>query len=112
MTRIRRDLGQDAVIISQRKIRKPGAMGIFSPKIVEVTVAPEEKSEDKKEEKTQNGELLKALLQNASERVQGNTPQNMNFGNNQGFGNGQNFQNNINQNGQNPMSGFQNQGQN
>lgn len=41
MTRIRYELGMDAVIISQRKIRKPGIKGLFSPKIVEVTAAVE-----------------------------------------------------------------------
>ena len=48
MTRIRYELGKDAVIISQRKIRKPGIKGFFSKKIIEVTAAVEnvKKSED------------------------------------------------------------------
>lgn len=48
MTRIRYELGKDAVIISQRKIRKPGIKGFFSKKIIEVTAAIEnvKKSED------------------------------------------------------------------
>ncbi|MCM8710985.1 flagellar biosynthesis protein FlhF [Clostridium sp. SYSU_GA19001] len=41
MTRIRYELGKDAVIISQRKIRKPGFIGFFSKKIIEVTAAVE-----------------------------------------------------------------------
>jgi len=41
MTRIRYELGTDAVIISQRKIRKPGIKGVFSKKIIEVTAAVE-----------------------------------------------------------------------
>jgi len=41
MTRIRYELGSEAVIISQRKIRKPGLKGLFSPKIIEVTAAVE-----------------------------------------------------------------------
>ena len=41
MTRIRYELGMDAVIISQRKIRKPGIKGLFSKKIIEVTAAVE-----------------------------------------------------------------------
>lgn len=41
MTRIRYELGSEAVIISQRKIRKPGIKGLFSPKIIEVTAAVE-----------------------------------------------------------------------
>jgi len=39
MNRIRYELGKDAVIISQRKIKKPGLRGIFSPKVMEVTAA-------------------------------------------------------------------------
>jgi flagellar biosynthesis protein FlhF len=39
MTRIRYELGKDAVIISQRKIKKPGFKGFFSKKIIEVTAA-------------------------------------------------------------------------
>lgn len=48
MTRIRYELGKDAVIISQRKIRKPGIKGFFSKKILEVTAAVEnvKKSDD------------------------------------------------------------------
>jgi flagellar biosynthesis protein FlhF len=48
MTRIRYELGKDAVIISQRKIRKPGIKGLFSKKILEVTAAAEnaKKNED------------------------------------------------------------------
>jgi flagellar biosynthesis protein FlhF len=41
MTRIRYELGKDAVIISQRKIRKPGLAGFFSKKMIEVTAAVE-----------------------------------------------------------------------
>ena len=39
--KIRQDLGKEAVIISQRKVRKPGIAGFFSAKIVEVTAAIE-----------------------------------------------------------------------
>lgn len=48
MTRIRYELGKDAVIISQRKIKKPGIKGFFSKKVIEVTAAVEniKKSED------------------------------------------------------------------
>jgi len=41
MTRIRYELGKEAVIISQRKIRRPGIKGFFSKKIIEVTAAVE-----------------------------------------------------------------------
>lgn len=39
MSRIRNELGKDAVIISQRKIRKSGLKGYFSAKLIEVTAA-------------------------------------------------------------------------
>ncbi|PRR83965.1 flagellar biosynthesis protein FlhF [Clostridium vincentii] len=41
LTRIRHELGKEAVIISQRKIRKPGIKGYFSEKLIEVTAAVE-----------------------------------------------------------------------
>jgi flagellar biosynthesis protein FlhF len=41
MTRIRYELGKDAVIISQRKIKKEGFLGFFSKKVIEVTAAVE-----------------------------------------------------------------------
>lgn len=43
MNRIRYELGQDSVIINQRKIRKPGLKGFFSSKMVEVTAAIDNK---------------------------------------------------------------------
>jgi flagellar biosynthetic protein FlhF len=46
MMKIRYDLGSQAIIVSQRKIKKPGFLGIFSKKVVEVTAALEN---DKKE---------------------------------------------------------------
>lgn len=47
ITRIKYELGREAVIISQRKVRKKGFLGFFSKKILEVTAAvndPEEKN--------------------------------------------------------------------
>lgn len=43
MGKIKLDLGPEAVIIAQRKIRKAGIRGIFSPKILEVTAAKDKK---------------------------------------------------------------------
>lgn len=43
MNRIRYELGQDSVIINQRKVRKPGLKGFFSSKMVEVTAAIDNK---------------------------------------------------------------------
>ncbi len=41
MTRIRYELGAEAVIISQRKVRESGMKGLFMPKLIEVTAALE-----------------------------------------------------------------------
>jgi len=46
LTRIRHELGRDAVIISQRKIKKPGIKGFFTGKQIEVTAAIENYSKD------------------------------------------------------------------
>ncbi len=43
LNKVGKELGKDAVIISQRAIRKPGIKGLFSPKIVEITAAVESK---------------------------------------------------------------------
>ena len=41
MVRIRYELGSNAIIISQRKVRKPGIKGLFASKMIEVTAAVE-----------------------------------------------------------------------
>ena len=41
MVRIRYELGSNAIIISQRKVRKPGIKGLFGSKMIEVTAAVE-----------------------------------------------------------------------
>lgn len=41
LTRIRYELGKDAIIISQRKIREKGLKGFLKPKLIEVTAALE-----------------------------------------------------------------------
>ena len=77
LTRIRYELGKDAIIISQRKVRKPGLKGFFSKKVIEVTAAVEnspnkeksnisnqEISYSKKDEEFQNSlESIKKLMQ-------------------------------------------------
>ncbi|MBL4932944.1 flagellar biosynthesis protein FlhF [Clostridium paridis] len=54
MTRIRYELGKDAVILSNRKIRKDGIKGFFSPKLLEVTAAVEKLPEAKTEKKNKS----------------------------------------------------------
>ena len=51
MSKIRYELGKDAIIISQRKVRKSGFSGLFSGKLIEVTAAVESSvNEEKKDE--------------------------------------------------------------
>ncbi|WP_238883235.1 flagellar biosynthesis protein FlhF [Clostridium sp. YIM B02551] len=60
MTRIRYELGKDAVILSNRKIRKDGIKGFFSPKLLEVTAAVEKLPEAKTEKKNK-GEVENSI---------------------------------------------------
>jgi flagellar biosynthesis protein FlhF len=66
MTRIRYELGKDAVIISQRKMRKPGISGFFSKKVIEVTAAVEN---PKKDEDTSIQSSLDAIRRLMNEEV-------------------------------------------
>lgn len=75
--RIRYELGKDAVIIGQRKVRKPGIKGLFSKKVIEVTAAVEstqsenkgkfdkdKNNNSKKDEEFQNSlESIKRMMQ-------------------------------------------------
>lgn len=77
MTRIRYELGMDAVIISQRKIRKPGFAGFFSKKIIEVTAAVDNSKEETKKqvaekENIQNSidALKKIMKEQTTERIE------------------------------------------
>lgn len=69
LTRIRYELGKDAIIISQRKVRKPGIKGLFSGKLIEVTAAVENSSNEvknnqKKDEEFQDSlESIKKIMQ-------------------------------------------------
>ncbi|MEK6263498.1 MAG: flagellar biosynthesis protein FlhF [Clostridium sp.] len=69
MTRIRYELGMDAVIISQRKIRKPGIKGLFSPKIVEVTAAIENEIDTEKQNVKDSIDAIKKVVQKESEII-------------------------------------------
>ena len=64
MIRIRYELGADAVIISQRKIRKPGIKGFFSSKIIEVTAAVENQINEHDQNVVKNNSLNDNLLTN------------------------------------------------
>ena len=67
LTRIRYELGKNAVIISQRKVRRPGIVGFFSGKIVEVTAAVENSSMKKETssfQKVKNQPNLNSSIEN------------------------------------------------
>ncbi|MDP4087920.1 MAG: flagellar biosynthesis protein FlhF [Bacillota bacterium] len=76
MTRIRYELGVDAVIISQRKIRKPGFTGLFSRKMIEVTAAvdnskkSEKSSENTKEDVKSSIDTIKNIIKNQPSQPQ------------------------------------------
>lgn len=69
MTRIRHELGNDAVIISQRKVRRPGFKGIFADKQIEVTAAIENSNkrvnDPKPEKKISEEEVFKDTLKDS-----------------------------------------------
>ncbi|MDD3223479.1 MAG: flagellar biosynthesis protein FlhF [Clostridium sp.] len=82
MTKIRREMGKDAVIISQRKVHKKGIFGFLSSKQIEVTAASESinkvsrkrtvfdnEDEDSSPNITQSIEAIKkAIKKNSSEK--------------------------------------------
>ena len=78
MTRIRYELGTDAVIISQRKIRKPGIKGFFSSKSIEVTVAVENEVLNEKKQNVANKNFV-----NSDDRNNNNQSNNSNGNNNE-----------------------------
>lgn len=59
MTRIRDELGRDAIIVSKKKVRRKGALKFFQKKVIEVTAAVDK--EPKRENKTINNESEKSL---------------------------------------------------
>ncbi|EPY2271587.1 flagellar biosynthesis protein FlhF [Clostridium sporogenes] len=77
MTRIRYELGTDAIIISQRKVRKGGFLGLFSKKSLEVTAAIDNYSKEKKhnsntEDKTNkenNIEVIKRMIEERNNNI-------------------------------------------
>ncbi|MCR4944400.1 MAG: flagellar biosynthesis protein FlhF, partial [Clostridium sp.] len=67
LTRIRYELGKNAVIISQRKVRKPGIAGFFSGKMIEVTAAVENLSMNNQKpsiRKEENSDSLNSSIEN------------------------------------------------
>ncbi|WP_163193200.1 flagellar biosynthesis protein FlhF [Clostridium thermarum] len=76
MTRIRYELGIDAVIISQRKVRKPGLSGFFSGKLIEVTAAvdnskkADKEAQNKKTDIEEGIDKLKELIKSQPAKVE------------------------------------------
>lgn len=64
LTRIRYELGKDAVIISQRRIRKPGIKGFFSKKVLEVTAAVDNSKNNNDEAVKNSIEAIKKIVVN------------------------------------------------
>ncbi|WP_315077765.1 flagellar biosynthesis protein FlhF [uncultured Clostridium sp.] len=75
LTRIRYELGKDAIIISQRKVRKSGIKGFFSGKLIEVTAAVENavdlnKNNNKKDDKIEDSlSNIKRLLETSDKNT-------------------------------------------
>lgn len=61
MTRIRYELGKDAIIVSQRKVKQSGIKGIFSPKLIEVTAALENGKAKQEENKVQDKSIKESV---------------------------------------------------
>lgn len=62
LTRIRHELGREAVIIAQRKVRKPGFKGLFQEKLIEVTAAVENEVKEMKNNKKAEEEDFQSSL--------------------------------------------------
>lgn len=62
LTRIRYELGKDAIIVSQRKIKKGGFLGLFSKKMLEVTAAIDNNKNDSKDSMQEGIEAVKRLM--------------------------------------------------
>jgi flagellar biosynthesis protein FlhF len=62
ITRIRYELGKDAVIVSQRKIRKGGFLGFFAKKILEVTAATDNNKSDNTANMKESIDAIKRLM--------------------------------------------------
>lgn len=62
LTRIRYELGKDAVIVSQRKIRKGGLLGFFAKKILEVTAAVDKNKNENSNNMQESIDAIKRLM--------------------------------------------------
>lgn len=69
--KIKQDLGAEALIIAKRKIRKPGVVGFFSKKVLEVTAAKDNKlySEDKYDAIADLKSMMNREIENRNKEV-------------------------------------------
>lgn len=71
MVKMKQELGKDAVILSQRKIKRPGFKGLFAKKVFEVTACVD--NEVPKEEPSSNSfEALKRAMEFAKSNIERN----------------------------------------
>ncbi|MCY6483697.1 flagellar biosynthesis protein FlhF [Clostridium aestuarii] len=70
MERIRYELGKDAVIISQRKIRKSGVKGWFSSKAIEVTAAVDNNKNKVNDSMKESIDIIKKAIKNKTPNIQ------------------------------------------
>lgn len=72
MMKIKYDLGSEAIIVSQRKIKKPGFLGIFSKKVIEVTAALEnENKQEIPEIESEDNKLILNQIKKLSDEIKG-----------------------------------------
>lgn len=70
IAKIKHELGREAVIVSQRKVRKNGFIGFFSKKIIEVTVAVDNSREKASDENMIGSiEALKQAVSSKSKKM-------------------------------------------
>ncbi|WP_097025835.1 flagellar biosynthesis protein FlhF [Clostridium peptidivorans] len=62
MNIIKYELGKDAVIISQRKVKKPGFLGFFQGKVLEVTAAVDNRAKGASKKEEESFGALKTLI--------------------------------------------------
>ncbi|KGK86114.1 flagellar biosynthesis protein FlhF [Clostridium sp. HMP27] len=62
MNRIKYELGREAVIISQRRVKKPGFLGFFQGKVLEVTAAVDNSAKEVPKKEEDSFEVLKTLI--------------------------------------------------
>lgn len=71
MTRIRYELGNDAVIVSQRKVKRKGFIGFFSKKVIEVTAAVDNTNKNTDIDVEESLEVLRKVMDFDKRKLKG-----------------------------------------